>query len=335
MVTQPPLPLNTPSWDDRNVPTGTYKEYASFTFHGEAVEGTMRAEDFGQALLGYSRMVGETARTISPKASNTDVRVTATKQGSFLTELAISVDLTATEAVLDWFKGENSEAVARALGVAADSKEIIGLVILGAVGIIKRRRGRAIVKRQKVDNKHDKVTLEDGEDFLALAHAVAVSEKPAFRRGLADFSEPLTRPGIDSVTLNTSQGGENITPADRAWFTEEGERDTIEVSSMRLQVLRPAFDDAPWRLRNIAPEDGSLPYDFSAQIADEGFLDDVAQRRFSFADGDQIDATVEVAYPGAPRRRRRYKVLTVQDVYTNEQGFLTADGLDLQEDFTN
>lgn len=340
---QPPLDTVVGIWDDQKVPTRTYTEHASFTFHGEAVEGgTMRAAEFGQALIGYSKMVGEAARTISPKAGDVDVRVLSTKRGSFVTVLSVSVDLSHLQALWDWFGTDDAEAAARALGMIADGTEEatkLAFYIAGAVALCKRLRGRRIARREKIDKHHDRVIMEDGEDFLALAKAVDVAANPTFRKAAKDFSSPITKPGIESVTLDAGEVSETITPADRNWFSdEEEEQDPVEITSMRLRVERVAFDGGPWRFTNVAPSDGSASYAFSAEIDDEAFLDDVAARRLRFAIGDELDAVVEVVYPRIPRRgaRRHFRVRSIEKVYgSNEmtsEGFLTPDGLDLRDE---
>ncbi|WP_172193585.1 hypothetical protein [Actinomyces faecalis] len=340
---QQPLDTVGDIWDAQRVPTRTYTERASFTFHGLAVEGgTMRAAEFGQALIGYSKMVGEAARTISPKAGDVDVRVLSTERGSFITVLSVSVDLSHVQALWEWFGTPDAEAAARALDMVADGTEEatkLTLYIAGAVALCKRLRGRRIARREKVDKHHDRIIMEDGEDFLAVAKAVDVAENPTFRKAVKDFSAPITRPGIESVTLDAGEESETITPADRNWFSdEEADKDLVEVIPMRLQVERVAFDGGAWRFTDMAPSDGSAPYAFAAEIDDEAFLDDVAARRLRFAVGDELDAIVEVVYPRVPRRgaRRHFRVRSVEKVYGSNvkasEGFLTPDGLDLRDE---
>lgn len=324
-------------WDHQRVTTGTYTEQSVFTFHGEAVDdGSMDAAQFGQALLGYARMVRRTAQIVSPKAESAEVKVLTTRHGSFETLLSIAIDLTTVEAVRDWLMGANGQAFDRALNITVESGAVIGTVVGGAVGVGKWLRGRTISKREKIDATRERVVTEDGDELLALAKAVDVALDPAFRKGVMDFSEPTTAPGIDTVTLDGAAGGEEIAMADRNSFADADEDiDDVSTEVMLLKVRRVAFDEASWRFE-YKPTDGPT-VEFAATIADDDFLDDVSARRIVFGDGDAIDALVEIATPAKPRRgaRRHFRVLRVNRVVPKEelepQGLLTDDGTDLRD----
>lgn len=329
-------------WDHQRVHTGTYHEETSFTFHGEAVEGgQMGAAEFGQALIGYSAMVGEVSRTLSPKAGGTELKVTGVHEGSFTALLSVAVGLSTMDAVREWFGSDTAALAAQALGMSADAVETMGGiagVVVGAVKAGQWLRGRRIAKRERLDEIHDKIVTDDGDALVALAKSVDVLGRPKFRKGVRDFTEPLMHAGIESVTVGARNDSAELGPADRSSFLEDPEEgDRIEVSPMRLKVERVAFDGAAWRFTHL-PSDGGVAYSFSARIDDERFLDDVASRRLVFGDGDEIDAIVEVTIPGVPQRghRQRFRITSVRQVYYKDDeepdGFLTPDGTDLRED---
>lgn len=325
-------------WDNQRVATGTYTEEAVFTFHGEAVEdGTMDAAEFGQALLGYSRMVRRAAQIVSPKAGATQVKVLATHKGSFETLLSIGVDLTTVEAVRDWLLGGNGQALERALTTTVESGAVVTAVVGGAVKVGKWLRGRKIARREKVDATHDRVVAEGGDDIVALAKSVDVVLDPTFRKGVRDFSQPTTTAGIDDVTLDGAGGGESLTMADRNFFLDDLEDgDDVEEARMRLRVERIAFDGAPWRFSH-KPDTGVV-HSFAAPIDDQEFLDDVAARRVVFGDGDQIDALVQTTTPSKPRSgaRRHFRITRVLQVRYRDEvepvPMVTADGAALTDD---
>ncbi|WP_136192015.1 hypothetical protein [Actinomyces procaprae] len=336
---QQPLVGVTGIWDNQQVATGTYTEKAVFTFRGEAVEdGTMDAAQFGQALLGYSRMVGQAARIVSPKAGAAEVKVVANRQGSFETLVSIGVTLSSVEAVRDWILGTNGQTLEQALSIAVGSGAVLGTVVGGAVKVSKWLRGRHIARREKTDATHDRIVTDGGDSMIALAKSVDVMLDPLFRRGVRDFSQPTTMPGIDDVILQHPDGEEAITMADRNFFLDDlEEEDLVEEETMRLRVERLAFDGAPWRFSH-KPSGRALRFSFSAPIDDQEFLDDVAARRVVFGDGDEIDALVQISTPAKPRpgARRQFRITRVVQVHyrdiSEQDQLLTEDGLALNDD---
>ncbi|PHP52563.1 hypothetical protein [Actinomyces ruminis] len=292
----------------------TYKEEVVFAFHGEAVDdGTMTAGDYGRALMGYSQMVQAVVREAAPKAENIDLRVTATEQGSFATELILTMDLTWVEAVKQWFLSEDVAALGAAVGVTGVT---FGSLIKMPIAVLKKLRGRKIVERKDVGKGMQTATLDDGQQLTEPTIVLNVSSSNVFVNGARDFTRPTTRPGVTSVTVGADDP-EEITAADRAFFEPlpEFEGETVEVKQMRLKVLRLSFDDGPWRFETTDSVSG-LPTEFTAMVEDDDFLSDVASHATSFQADDEIDAVVEIVYPPKHQRaRRRYWILQVLDVH--------------------
>lgn len=293
------------------------EEELSFTFRGEAVDdGSIPMSEYGRAVIGYSQMVRAAVREIDPCASVPDVRVTYQNHGSFITGVHVAVEVSLGEALMDWLASSAGAAVGAGLSMVADGTSVVGFVVGGSLAIGKWIRGRRIAKREKLSNGRERITLDDGSTREASTTIINVSINNYFRGGARDFISPTRQNGIDSVTF--CGGGEktSLTASDlHAFDGIDEDAEKIFEEDMTLEVIRPAFDEGPWRFCTV-PIGKALPFAFSARILDDNFLDEVAAGE-AFRKGDQIDANVRVTVPKktGDRVRRRYEVLEVTAIH--------------------
>lgn len=294
-------------WDDPSMVKRRINEPMSFAFHGEAVDdGTISIDDYGQAIIGYSRMVRVAVRELDPHATIPDVRVTYQQRGSFITGVQILTEMSLGSAILEWLNGTNASGISTGLSIAVDGGAIISSCVLGAIGLAKYIRGRIVASRKPATTSGiETVTLDDGDTINAPTQIINITMNNSFRSNAQSFIAPTTRRGIDSVSIgSTTTESETLTASDLHSFdTEDAEAESVHEYPVRLEVLRIAFDGGKWRFVTV-PDDRSIPEEFAADVLDEDFLHDV-ESGISFAHGDQLDVILRVTIPKRVSERRR------------------------------
>jgi hypothetical protein len=312
-------------WDDEHMVKRTVNEDVSFAYHGESVDdGTMDLADYGKALVGYADMVRTAIRVADPNARIPDVRIVRTEKGSFVTHLAITVDISLVQALMDWLNGSGGQALSTGLGMAADGIAVVGGLVGGALALGKLMRGRAVKNVKENGDGTSTITLQDDETHTAPTTIVNITTNNFFRDGVRQFVDPTTRPGVDSVTLgDESDPVETLTASDRYFFdpVENEVGQVIDEPDVRLNVERVSFDDGSWRFSRPETPDGRLASAFNADVRDDRFLDEVASSSESFRRGDQLRVSLRTEVPAPTvggRPHRRYTVLEVLDVIHHE-----------------
>lgn len=289
----------------------------TFKYEGDAVaDGTMDMADFGQALVGYSKIVHATINEIDPNAQIPDVRITRTEKGSFKVVAQVTQDVTVVQRLQEIFANFSSDSL-------ADISQVSGLnlvvVIGGAVAFGKWLKGRIIEKRKPTGKKgEEEITLSDGEVTIAPTIQINLTQKFTFNEGVRDVIEPTKRPGVDRVVLPGPDGaGVELDPSDAMSFKPKIDDDSeylVERSAL-LEVERVAFDDGTWRFAQLYDDDRA-PKSFTAVVTDDEFLDKVCSSTQAFRNKDRIRATLEttITRPHGNRVVYRYEVSKVHEI---------------------
>lgn len=287
-------------------------EELSFTYKGAAVsDGSIDLVDYGNALLGFSKMVQAAASEVAPDASVAEVRISKTEKGSFTTIVTLTVDVSFIEAVKSFFLSEYALAIG--------SAGALGSTVYGAVQIVKWLRSREFIVKDNEDGKTSTLITGDGEQRTAPTHITNLTINNYFREGVQTFVEPTKAEGVDSVTLDPAKGSSSdpveLNAQDQRFF-DRLDKSTGEIIQERaiLNIERVAFDTGSWRFSQ-EPTDDRIPTEFNAEVVDEHFMNQVHSSREFFRAGDKLEVSLEIEIPPPnERRRRRYRVTEVHSI---------------------
>jgi hypothetical protein len=154
-------------------------------------DGLMSVRDLAPALLALGDLFVEASRVTYPERDPVGLNIRATAEGSFLVQLVVHSPDT-WDQIVHFFSG----SVVTAL---LNLKDIVIGGTFGLVWLIKRLRGRGIVKREPLDSGQIRLMLDDHTTIEVPAEVLSLYDNLTVRRQVRQVVEPLERPGIDRV----------------------------------------------------------------------------------------------------------------------------------------
>lgn len=260
---------------------------ASFqvVYDGPALAGsTIDVRELAPALLAFGDVVEQANLTANAGRTSVFLRVTASfKSGSF------GIDFSVVQSLM-----EQMAALFKEPGVvsARELTEHLGFVyakgataVVGLIAVVRWLRNRQITRVVLLDHGRARIELDD-DHLETEQRTIAMLRNFKLRQALeAALTEPLGRPGYDSVAISDdpAAGFITITQAERGYFVApapESEPLADETSEANLQLVNVAFkDDNKWRFY-----DGTTQ--FHAAILDPRFIHRVRTGEASFSAGD-------------------------------------------------
>jgi hypothetical protein len=205
-------------------------------------EHEMDVRDLAPALLSIAELFHDLNRIVRPLDPDVSVNIRATGEGSFLVELKLAYD-TAQGALLS-----HGTQAGESLGV------LIGFA--GSLIAYRRKIGRRrMVSMAQVEPPGTtRVTFEDGTSLEVPQGVLDASNNVKIRRDLQEIVRPLTREGVESMTLRRERLEiSRVEKADVASFAADGladERDVLSTSEREvyLSIRSAVFQEGnKWR----------------------------------------------------------------------------------------
>lgn len=270
-------------------------EDARFTvkFDGDVVEaGMMPVPELAPALLGLAEVVEATNRIVTGGEHAIVLHVRPRmRRGSFSVDLEIAQ--TMARKFVDLFSGNEARAIAAFL-------TIIGLRGgYGLIQLIKRSKGKPARSVIAIENTSRMTVTFDGEPPIEVERqAMDLFNSTAARNGMAQFTAPLRRQTVDSVTLRNPGADPVVISADEAEAFEApspSDQCLVTESERVLQIISPSFKQGnKWRV-----SEGASTYYVS--ILDEEFWARVARGDVGFHASDFLRVVLRTkqSYDGA------------------------------------
>jgi hypothetical protein len=197
-------------------------------------EHEMDVRDLAPALINTAELFQDLNRLVRPLDPDVAVNVRASGEGSFLVELKLVYDYTQT-ALLSH-------------GVTAGESLLVLIGFVGSLVAFVRKRGRsAVVSQEEIDDPPGtvRVTFADYTSLEIPREVLDASDNIKIRRDLQEMVHPLTREGVESMTLSREhiEIG-RVEKDDVPYFLAEGadERDILSSSEREVYLT----------IRNIA-----------------------------------------------------------------------------------
>ncbi|MBV1706677.1 MAG: hypothetical protein KGQ37_05670 [Hyphomicrobiales bacterium] len=258
----------------------------SLRYEGAAVDsGVMDVRDLAPALLAVGNLIEATHRVVHGENTSAKVQVRAVGKGSFYIGFDVSVAF--LQGVRDLMAGPDGTSAANIINILVGS----GVVGGGALKLIKWLKGRrpSAIQRKapgRVVVEIDGASIE--VDEVVARVAIDVSVRLALSRVVA---EPLSKDGIDSVTLGSTLDPERIEKADGYSFLELPDREAGAYEyryRAPFSIVSLSFKSGnKWRLN-----DGRAT--LNVTVLDESYLQRIDNNEVSFAKSDILICDVRV-----------------------------------------
>src|SRR5690242_8879708 len=165
------------------------------TYDGPALAtGRMPVRDLAPALLALGDLFAEASTVMYPQADPVALSIKATEQGSFEVQLILEAkDL--WDQIVNVFDSETVTAL-----VNLQDLVIGGGGLIGIIGLVKKLRGRRVVREEPTpDPAQIKITLDDGTSLEIPSDVARLYRRISIRRKVRDVVAPLTREGVDEI----------------------------------------------------------------------------------------------------------------------------------------
>lgn len=310
-------------WEDETMKRRR-TEVLSFSYHGSAVDGgEIDLHAYGRALTGYAEMVRAAVDILDPNATLLDTKIHATRQGSFVTEVVLSVDMSWIQFLLDYLKGEDAQAIERGINIAnpivGAGVASVGAIITAALKLAKRQHAKGVSDVKHSGGDTVEITHGDGEVETVPTQIYNITINNTFRGGVTAFISPTDIEGIDSVRFWSGSTSAELDRTDRYAFEplEDGPPARQFTEELKVSVVRLAYDEGKWRFATVPKNDHEVPREFNAVMEDDLFVEQVANGRKRVTSKDVLIVEMETTIPAKEGKKRvnpRYKILKVLQV---------------------
>lgn len=280
-------------------------------FDGPALEEhEIDVADLAPALVGLGQMVKSANRVVNGDSFDIAVKVRATGEGSFWIEVVVRANGT-WSALRDFIVGPEVDAILKLIQIVGLAGGGAGIVGAGALSVIKRINGR---QPRKVLSRGRTVTIEFDDEIIEVEEPVArVTFDPDFRAALERVAvEPLSRPGIDTVTFEGDGIEEHVTRDTAAAYlappvVEDGLFETLHTKV--FSIIDLSFKPGKkWRL-----SDGHGRATL-VDMEDREFLARIENSEISFTKGDLLVCQVRETARQTPKGLKAdYSIIRVLD----------------------
>lgn len=269
-------------------------ETFSIQFSGKAFDDhAIPAAALAQSLLALDGLAKRVSEVVYGKESNAEIKVkSGFRQGSFIVDL-----------------------ITVAAGVTTIGLGVVE-VIKSVVKAGKFLRGNKV----KVDPrtvKDDQVEVSNGlgQTQTFNINVINIYNHERTQSQLSRLTQTLDQDGVDSIRLYTDEKddtGEVITKDDREFFRhEEGIVLTDNEAEVILEVVGPMMNGSGKGWKFSEGDDG---IEFTADVEDEDFLQDVRERKIKFENGTTIRAIVRTVQRKNIRTTTDRTIVEVEEV---------------------
>jgi hypothetical protein len=265
----------------------------ALTYEGPAVDtGVMDVRDLAPALLAVGNLIEATNRVINGDNSTASVQVRTVGAGSFAIGLDVSVAF--IQSIRDMLARAEATAAANVVTILTGTAGA-GAGVIALVKWLRGRRPTAIRRREaeRVEVDVDGQMIE--VDEIVARVSVDVSVRLALERVVA---EPLSRDGIDAVSLGPRTEPERIEKLDGFAFLAPPDREsgTYEYRYRApFSIVSLSFKQGnKWRLN-----DGKTT--LNVTVVDHSYLERVDRNEITFAKGDILICDVRVETREEPK----------------------------------
>lgn len=239
----------------------------------------MDIRDLAPALSALSDMFAAAHRQLADGWSPPPaLLVTAQREGSFAVELILAA-ADSLDTVIDLFSGRKATAASTAIALTTP--------VFGALGWLALRARRGDEESRDAQSGHVRVTWADGTMLETTTQAAHLVDSLDFRRAAREAVAPLTKEGIDSLTLRRTvdKAAVHIERADLQAFDFIEPDETLLSETTRevgLKLVSVAFKEThKWRVN-----DGSSV--FWASVEDLRFLQRISDNQEAFSRDDVL-----------------------------------------------
>jgi hypothetical protein len=269
-------------------------------YDGDLVQdGAIPVRDLAPSLLALADLFSRANGLVNPLGTDVRLEVRATDVGSF----DIHMILRTLEESQRALGGDTADALANLQGYIWGGGGFFAFVLW--------LRGRRLRSQQRQDDGV-RVETEDGDAIVIPSEVLRMYENLEIRRLTRDFTRPLKRNGLDTMEVRREQEtvirltkpDADAFEADDVQGTETVEGDSTADLTLTIANVPLENPDEPWRF-----DDGDRV--FPADISDQGFVDDVAQRRVGLFSGDQLRVRLrrrQLRSSSSGRLRNHYEV---------------------------
>ena len=258
----------------------------ALTYEGPAVEsGVMDVRDLAPALLAFGNLVEATNRVVNGENATAKVQVRTVGAGSFAIGLDVSVAF--IQSVRDFLVGPEATAAANIVGILTGGAFIGG----GVIELVKKLRGRSpnAIRRKEAGRVEVEI---DGElievDEIVARVSVDVGVRLALERVVA---EPLSRDGVDAVSIGPRDNPERIEKAEGYSFRAPPDRESGHYEyryRAPFSIVSLSFKQGnKWRLN-----DGKTT--LNVTVVDNEYLQRVEHNEIAFSKGDILICDIRV-----------------------------------------
>lgn len=279
-------------------------ETFSIQFSGKAFDDhAIPAAALAQSLLALDGLAKRVSEVVYGKESNAEIKVkSGFRQGSFIVDLLAQCQDPVVAV------GVVSGATTVGLGVVEVIKKVIkaGKFLLGR---------KAKVDPRKVKGDQIEVSNDLGQTQTFNMTVINIYNQERTQSQLSRLTQTLDQDGVDSIRLYTDESDktdEVITKADRKFFRhEEGIVLTDNEAEVILEVVGPMMNGSGKGWRFSEGDDG---IEFTADVEDEDFLQDVRERKIKFENGTTIRAIVRTVQRKNIRTTTDRTIVEVEEV---------------------
>lgn len=261
------------------MPSRVQEESFRVTYDGPSVDdGRMDVRDLAPALLAVAEGMQEAQMLLAPGAPPVSLHITATREGSFIVDLALVSDNRGIfQTTIDVLAGQGVTA-----GV---NLQTIVAAAVGAILLLKKLKNRHIATTQPADLGTITVTFVDGTQITIPGASLQLAQSVTFRQRIRELVAPVTQPGINEV---------RISYRDTVIEIDESETVAFELPPVPDELLLENDREVIVSLVNVSFKDGNKwkfsdgAQTFWAEVHDLPFLTRVERNVEAFRSGDML-----------------------------------------------
>lgn len=254
------------------------EEQLTLTYAGSALDGgRMSVRELAPALLALADATTRASAVLDPLQPAPRLEIQATRAGSFAIQVLISDVQTVATLFRNALDSPDGEAAANLSGLVA--------AIVAAFAGLRRFAHRRIRSQEQLANNVVRLILDDGTTVEMPLAALTLAQDFTFRIESRKVVGPLTRDGVDELTIEHRTTSLTISKNDVAGFDLPPAADQLLLDNVRETVLTPlsvAFqENNKWRV-----SEGDQSY--WVTVDDQDFIGRVLSDQEAFAHSDLL-----------------------------------------------
>ena len=241
--------------------------------------GTMNIHDLAPALLAFGDLLKASNASLNPERAEIDILIKTLSTGSF--EITLAIDLSILEHARSF--------------ITSDEVRNAAIVLTSTVNVIQFFIWRGERKAARGQADGDRVTYNAGRDIHIVDNRTdRLLQDRNVRQQLPRIVRPLSRPGIDSLTIDSEEHERTTITSDDAEallrapdLEDDAESLHVDEIVRTLSLLQPAFEGKyMWRV-----DEGDGP--FHVRMEDGAFLTQIEHGE-RFGRGDRLRVRLRI-----------------------------------------